>query len=369
MKVLMVGVDAGRKGGMRTVVENYLEDAAFCSAAGLCYIPTATDGSVLRKILYFAGAYLRVVRELGKGYDVMHMHLSERGSLYRKGILQRLAKRKGCKSVIHMHGGYFEDWYNSCGKSRQKHIRGVLCGADHILLLGRHMEPFVAGLTGTPGRISILHNAVPVPADNPYNADGRYILYLAWMREEKGVLDLLRALALIREELPPGYRLALCGEDEEGLVPGEVERLGLGDLVELRGWVGAEEKEGLLRDCAVHVLPSHREVLPMAVLETMARGIPNISTRVAAIPEAVADGEDGFLVEPRDVPALTRALRALLSDKRLRERFSRHGWNKMREEFSIESHSGKLLSVYEEVLAGPSNLSGQDGRAPKGRYV
>ena len=51
----------------------------------------------------------------------------------------------------------------------------------------------------------------------------------------------------------------------------------------------------------VNILPSYNEGLPMTILETMAYGIPNISTSIASIPEVLHNNDNGFLVKPGDI--------------------------------------------------------------------
>ena len=73
----------------------------------------------------------------------------------------------------------------------------------------------------------------------------------------------------------------------------------------------------------LHVLPSYREGLPMSILETMGQGIPNISTRIASIPEVIQDGENGFLITLGDVEALQNRILKLVSEDRLRRNFQK----------------------------------------------
>ncbi len=68
----------------------------------------------------------------------------------------------------------------------------------------------------------------------------------------------------------------------------------------------------------IFVLPSLWEGLPISILEAMALGLPVISTRLNAIPEAIVDGETGILVAPGDVKALARSIIELVDDPNLR---------------------------------------------------
>ena len=86
----------------------------------------------------------------------------------------------------------------------------------------------------------------------------------------------------------------------------------------------------------------------MALLETMAWGLPSIATRVGAIPEVVTDGVEAFVIEPGDVEALTERLTQLLSDARLRATMGRSA----RERASAVYHLGRFHAGLDRVWLG-----------------
>lgn len=89
-----------------------------------------------------------------------------------------------------------------------------------------------------------------------------------------------------------------------------------------------------VREADAFVLASHVEGLPIALLEAMALGVPSVSTRVNAIPEAVVDGETGLLVEPRDAVAIAEAVLRLKNDPNLAARLATAGKEKVIAEFN-----------------------------------
>jgi glycosyltransferase involved in cell wall biosynthesis len=88
----------------------------------------------------------------------------------------------------------------------------------------------------------------------------------------------------------------------------------------------------------------------MAILETMGRGIVNVSTRIAAIPEVIIDGETGFLVEPGDCDALAEVLLRLSSDPALRRRISDNSFAYLTRELSLEAGIDRLERHYRSLL-------------------
>ena len=104
-----------------------------------------------------------------------------------------------------------------------------------------------------------------------------------------------------------------------------------------------------MKQSMINVLPSYNEGLPMAILETMAQGIPNISTSIASIPEVLHDGKNAFLIRPGDVDALCRCLLKLVGDEDLRMAFSRKSYGLIKEAFSLDANIHKLKELYADM--------------------
>ena len=353
MTVLMVGVDRSRRGGMWSVVENYLNDKDFCRRINLIYIPTATFGSIPRRLVFSAKSFWSIYKLMKhQKVDIVHIHMAEKGSVFRKGVVQLMAKRAGCKTILHMHGADFESWYLGSGPRIRSLVRKILDRADRILILGHYLEPFVKSLLSDPDKTAVLYNSVEVPPENPYRSSATKILFLGVPIQRKGIFDLLSAFQILDGELPPEYQLMICGADDgfNSGISSRIKELRLENRVVLKGWIGKEEKSAVFGQTCVNVLPSYHEGLPMTILETMAFGIPNISTNVAAIPEIVEDGKNGVLIEPGNVEDLARAIQKLVLDRDLREKMSESSFRKIESGFSIGGHMDRLLNLYRELL-------------------
>jgi starch synthase len=125
--------------------------------------------------------------------------------------------------------------------------------------------------------------------------------------------------------------------------------------------VGDEALATLHRRAAVFVLPSVdrtcygrpvaiSELLGLSVLEAMASGTPVVASRVGGLPEIVADGATGFLVEPGDVDALNDRIATLLSDHRLARRLGDDARTAVVERFTWESCARRCLAAYRELV-------------------
>jgi glycosyltransferase involved in cell wall biosynthesis len=83
----------------------------------------------------------------------------------------------------------------------------------------------------------------------------------------------------------------------------------------------------------------------------MAHGRPVVAGDVGGLRDLVLDGETGYLVAPRDVPALRDALERLLADPDLRRRLGAAGRERAGRHFSWDTVTAATLAVYEEALA------------------
>jgi glycosyltransferase involved in cell wall biosynthesis len=173
---------------------------------------------------------------------------------------------------------------------------------------------------------------------------------VARLCDVKGQRELIAALAEV-----PDARLVLVGDDlEQGgafrdALEREAGRAGVRDRVVFTG--PRPDARALIGELDVLALPSWTEGLPLVVLEAMASARPVVATPVGGTPELVEDGETGLLVPPRDPGALAAALRRLLADADLRRRLGEAGERRVRERFSLDAMTGRVLAIYDEIVA------------------
>jgi glycosyltransferase involved in cell wall biosynthesis len=180
-------------------------------------------------------------------------------------------------------------------------------------------------------------------------ATGKLVVTVARLQPEKGIDDLVAAVALLGNRVP-GLHLAVAGSGpEEESLREEIERHGLSSSITL---LGSRSDVGRLLDAAdAFCLPSRHEGLPISLLEAMQAGLPCVATRVGGIPSLITNGVDGLLTEPSDPQALADALeRALLDPGRARE-LGESARALVEERYSIGAASAAYAGLYDE-LAG-----------------
>ena len=146
-----------------------------------------------------------------------------------------------------------------------------------------------------------------LPADVPV------VLAVGGLNERKNPLGLMRAFALLREQVPDA-RLAFVGSGPlAGAVDSQARRMGLDEVVIRTGLVPNSAVTDWMTACDVAALVSLVEPLGVAALEAMASGRPVVGTEVGGLKEVVPDGVAGVIVDPRDDAAIASALQRMIA--------------------------------------------------------
>jgi glycosyltransferase involved in cell wall biosynthesis len=114
-----------------------------------------------------------------------------------------------------------------------------------------------------------------------------------------------------------------------------------------------DDATALIGAADVFVLSSLHEGLPVALLEAMALGRAVVATRVGGVPEVVAHGETGVLVEPGDPQALAASILQLLHDDRLRDRLGRQARAQAQRRYGMAAMVRAVEDVYGALVAHP----------------
>ncbi len=224
--------------------------------------------------------------------------------------------------------------------------------ADHLIFVCELQRAFFSHLGIAPARCTVIHNGVDLqwfaPHSRPTLRDDDLLIGMcAVLREEKGHLDMLEALALLRRDGVPA-RLLLVGE---GPMRAAIElcrdRLGLQDAVVLAG--RQHDVRPFIAQCDVMALTSHSETFPIATLEYMAMGKAVVASDVGGLREQVEHERNALLYPSGDVAALAAALRRC-AEPALRSRLGQQALHKMQQRFGIE----RMVERYELLFAALS---------------
>jgi glycosyltransferase involved in cell wall biosynthesis len=345
-RVLQLGPDPTIGGGMAAALR-----ALLASPLGERYelevVPTYRGAEPLRRLAIYCGALARLgawsLRGRGR---IVHVHVTVRGSMYRKSVCVLIAKALRRKVVFHVHSGAGDiaQFAASRGALSLALFRAAFAASDAVLAVSEASAEALGRAYGITG-VAVVPNAAPLvaPFTRETDPDAVRVAYLGgFANPAKGGDVLLSALglALPRE---PRLRVTLAG-------PGELPREGA-ELVarqpalEWVGWLDPAAKDALLRSAEVFLMPSRSEGLPMALLEAMAHGMTVLASAAGGIPEVVDSGVDGCLVPSEDPEALADALCEIATDAALRERLAAAARQRVEKLDAVEV-AGRLEALY-----------------------
>jgi glycosyltransferase involved in cell wall biosynthesis len=234
-----------------------------------------------------------------------------------------------------------------------RHVdRAFAHGARRLVAISDAVRAFLEEAGHDPARLTTIHYGLdelpsapsaPTPAEAGVPAAAPLALAVGRLIEQKDHATLLRAFALVRDEVPEA-RLAILGSG-----PLEARTRALVAELELAGTVflpGRTEIRGWLARADVFVHTSRWEGFGIVLLEAMLARLPIVATRVSAVPEIVVDGETGALFEQGDATGIARALTSLLADPEQARRLGAAGAARARSEFSVAKMVERTLAVY-----------------------
>jgi glycosyltransferase involved in cell wall biosynthesis len=248
-------------------------------------------------------------------------------------LLKTCHKESLTASGVYCIESYLNKWLH-----KYDTIRYFICPS--MFSLKKHVEH------GIP-RDKLLHirNFVNFFKHEPHYENGKYVLFVGRLSEEKGILTLLKAV----EHLNVPVRIVgdgpLKAEYEDFVAAHKI------DHVIFEGYKSGDDLKRLYENAAFLVIPSEcYENAPMTVLEAYSYGKPVIGSRIGGIPEMIEHGRTGLLFTPRQADELAECLRMLWRDSSLRSEMGREARERVEKEFSSQAHYKQLMGLYSTVL-------------------
>ncbi|WP_281544137.1 glycosyltransferase family 4 protein [Grimontia sp. SpTr1] len=341
--VVMIGSEFTSPGGISSVVSTYKNSGLF-EIANVKYIASYDKPNKIMMLFKFISCFLSLFRLLiSNQVSCVHVHSASRGSFWRKMIILKFSHYFGVRTIFHLHSGEFENFYRSQNPSIKRFISNFLSEVDIVIALTEHWKRVVKNISPN-SHVRVVSNPVQTFEGN-YKRKHNQILFLGRLRETKGLYELVDACALLKQQGLP-FNLVLAGDgDIEGVRKLCIDK----DIYEhtsLTGWVEGTNKERLLLESDIFVLPSYFEGLPIGVLEAMANRVAVIATSVGGIPDILTNGHDGLLVPSRDHLELAGAIKTLLQQPARKQMYIDNAFSRATEHYHCDSVNLALLNLY-----------------------
>jgi glycosyltransferase involved in cell wall biosynthesis len=375
IKILMLGTGLDVKGGVTSVEKLIINNAP--PQLRINHVATIGQGSALHNVILFVkaigslcGAILR------KDVDILHIHFSERGSTLRKSILILIGIVFHQSIILHAHGATYKEFYQGLPHSIQKALIFLFEKCTRIIVLSKSWQDFYSSeFSLDQGQVVVLYNPVDMPLSIPDRSGRKQVKFvflgrigkrggaldiakslISFPKQDKGSFDLINAFAALPEADRSSAELILAGNGDLETANQLINELGLADKITILSWLNGEQRDELLANADVFVLPSYNEGLPMSMLESMAWGLPVIVTPVGGIPEVIVHKQNGWLVQPGKQEELVQAMQNLISDESLRLSLGAAARSSVKD-LDIKNYMDSLLSLYNIVVNLSSKLT------------
>jgi len=258
-------------------------------------------------------------------------------------------------------------WVGPCCMTHRDAMQVVLDHAGALLIGSRSFAEEVQGNHGTaPKRFTIVPGAVDTTRFHPregwaagelLDIDIPTLVYHGRVDRRKGALDTLDAVAALIAE---GRKLRLIvsgiGPDSDA-VAARVRELNLDAHTEITGYADYDAAPNVYRRGDIFLSPTYAEGFSNTILEAMASGLPVVSCFAVGVIDCLRDGENGLLVMPGDIPALTQAIARLLDDAGLRRRLAETAYDEAKRLYSWPVIASQIAGIYENLRGTSPDLS------------
>ena len=286
----------------------------------------------------------------------------------------QLSRELGLPNVVSIQGGDGHWVGVSCCGTHQRAIRTVLDHAGAVLIGCQSFADEVIGHHGTaPERFTLVPGAVDVERFRPRAgwqagewADPAHptLLYHGRVDRRKGVLDLLDAFARLAPQRP-ALRLLISGIGPDlDEVRRRVEAAPWRGQVELAGYVDYEQVPTVYHRADVFVSPTYAEGFSNTILEAMSSGLPCVAAEAVGVVDCLRQNDNGLLVPPGDVPALTAALARVLDDDALRARLATTALHEVRTTYAWPIIGRQIDGIYRQLAGTAPDLTWLEDTQP-----
>lgn len=261
------------------------------------------------------------------------------------------------------------DWFSDEGFAVEER---VVREADHLVALCPQDRDDLVNLYGAnPEKITIIPHGFRADEVQPMDKllarmalkldpKEKIILQLGRMVPRKGIDNVIRALAYMRQEHNFKARLLVVGgesDEPDPAVTPEIGRLmkiaedeGVSDMVTFVGRRGRDMLHYFYSASDVFVTTPWYEPFGITPLEAMACGTPVIASSVGGLKTTVIDGKTGYLVPPKDPVALGERLLEVLRSNRLATYFAENGLRHVNENYTWMKAARLTAKLYERIV-------------------
>src|SRR3989344_5288669 len=209
-------------------------------------------------------------------------------------------------------------------------------------------------------KVTTIHNGIDVDDwivseewDSRFRASHRLsnkkvVLFSGRLSGAKGGQLIVPAMARVIKKVPEAV-LLVVGKEEDyvGAMKSSAANSNIFENIIFTGWLDGEEIKKAYFASDVVVTPSvYLDPFPTVNLEAMAAKKPVVGTCLGGTPELVVNNETGYIVDPNDLELMSDKIAALLKDSSLARKFGEAGYERVKNNFSLEMQATKYFNIF-----------------------
>ena len=290
--------------------------------------------------------------------DILHTHTATPD-----GYTGLLLKRKFNLPVVCSLRGSDINNYPYYDSFTMELTRKVISQADQLIAVSNALKLKAESFATPKNEIQVIYNGcdikkfvfnlesriatkkrLNIPLDN------KVLIFVGNLLKTKGIYELIGSFILLSKQYHNLHLIVVGNGPEYQYIKEQAFKNGLKDKIYLVGAQPHNKIPDFLSAGDILVLPSYNEGLPNAVLDAMACSRAVVATKVGGIPEAVRDGETGFLVNEKDINSLVKGIDKLLSNEKLCIEMGLSGRKTIEQKFSWEYNVIEHIKIYEKLV-------------------
>jgi len=326
-------------------------------------LTSKSQGSKMKRLKEYFRIFKEFNGKLTDDVNIVYLTTAQsRHGFFRDFFFIEISKLKKKKVITHLHGGNFKSFYENENYIMRYLIKRVYKKVDKNIVLGKaliNMFDFGSNISNKTIAISNGMNVNISSIDSSEEKVDFEVLYLSNLIETKGYFKLLKAVPEILKKYP-NVKFNFAGEflhktedsiefssEEEAELKFNnfIKEKNLSDRIIYHGVVSGKEKEELLKDADIFILPTtySNEGQPISIIEAMAYGCAIISTNYRAIPDLVENNINGLLIDTMDIEnGIKQSLLNLLGNQNLLESMSKKSVEIYKSKFTLIKHAENI---------------------------
>lgn len=343
------------------MMSQYIKDSRLINDTFQCdYVNLSTSRRMdeigkrsLKKIFRFISSYFAVLERLViHRYDACYLAITCHGIGFLKDApFVLLCKLFGRKMILHQHN---KGMANDVNRWPYRWLLPLVYKNTSVILLSWKLYPDIEKVVKRE-QVMICPNGIScidvMPQKRPNSIP--HLLFLSNLLESKGVIDLLDACKILKDN---GYRFCcnFVGSETKEIdvqrFHEEVRMRKLDGMVFYLGSKYGQEKYGIFSESDMLISPTYNDCFPLVLLEAMRQNLVVVTTDEGATTDIVVDGVTGVIAKKRCPEDLADKIGLLLNSSAAMDKMGQEGRNRFLEKFTVAKYEERMKELIGNIL-------------------